>query len=83
MYKRQGLFNLGIEGKGVICLESPCPQEELIEVALQNDVVKIDGNKMCIRDRLYIEDLSKVLFYVIMNMSRTVSYTHQMCIRDR
>lgn len=40
----EGLFNLGIEGKGVICLESPCPQEELIEVELQNDVVKIDGN---------------------------------------
>lgn len=40
----EGLFNLGIEGKGVICLESPCPQEELIEVELQNNVVKIDGN---------------------------------------
>lgn len=40
----EGLFNLGIEGKGVICLEAPCPQEELIEVELQNDVVKIDGN---------------------------------------
>lgn len=40
----EGLFNLGIEGKGVICLESPCPQEELVEVELQNDVVKIDGN---------------------------------------
>ena len=40
----EGLFNLGIEGKGILCLESPCPQEELIEVELQNDVVKIDGN---------------------------------------
>lgn len=40
----EGLFNLGIEGKGIICLESPCPQEELIEVELENDVVKIDGN---------------------------------------
>lgn len=40
----EGLFNLGIEGNGIICLESPCPQEELIEVSLENDVVKIDGN---------------------------------------
>ena len=40
----EGLFNLGIEGKGILCLESPCPQEEVIEVELENDVVKIDGN---------------------------------------
>ena len=40
----EGLFNLGIEGKGILCLESPCPQEELIEVELDNDVIKIDGN---------------------------------------
>lgn len=40
----EGLFNLGIEGKGILCLESPCPQEELIEVKLNNDVIKIDGN---------------------------------------
>lgn len=40
----EGLFNLGIQGNGILCLESPCPQEELIEIELQNDVVKIDGN---------------------------------------
>lgn len=40
----EGLFNLGIQGSGILCLESPCPKEELIEVELQNDVVKIDGN---------------------------------------
>lgn len=40
----EGLFNLGIEGKGVLCLESPCPQEELIEIELENDVIKIDVN---------------------------------------
>ncbi len=40
----EGLFNLGISGQGVLCLESPCPQEELVEVTLQNDVLKIDGN---------------------------------------
>lgn len=40
----QGLFNLGIQGDGILCLESHCPKEELIEVELQNDVLKIDGN---------------------------------------
>jgi uncharacterized protein (AIM24 family) len=41
---REGLFNLGIQGKGVVCLESPCPKEELIEITLKNDVLKVDGN---------------------------------------
>ena len=40
----EGLFNLGIQGQGVLCIESPCPQEELIEIELENDVLKIDGN---------------------------------------
>ncbi len=40
----QGLFNLGIQGQGVLCLESPCPKEELIEITLENDVLKVDGN---------------------------------------
>lgn len=40
----EGLFNLGITGKGILCLESRCPKEELIEVVLDRDVLKIDGN---------------------------------------
>lgn len=40
----EGLFNLGLTGSGVACLESPCPREELIEIELNNDVLKIDGN---------------------------------------
>lgn len=40
----EGLFNLSIQGDGVLCLESPVPEEELIEVTLQDDVLKIDGN---------------------------------------
>lgn len=40
----EGLFNLGIVGNGVVCLESPCPKEELVEISLQDDVLKIDGN---------------------------------------
>lgn len=40
----EGLFNLGIEGRGIVCLESFVPKEELVEVTLQNDTLKIDGN---------------------------------------
>ena len=40
----EGLFNLGIQGNGVLCLESSVPKEELVEITLENDVVKIDGN---------------------------------------
>lgn len=40
----EGLFNLGITGEGVVCLESQCPREELIEITLQDDVLKVDGN---------------------------------------
>ena len=40
----EGLFNLGVMGEGVLCLESQCPREELVEITLHNDVLKIDGN---------------------------------------
>ena len=40
----EGLCNLGLTGTGVVCLESPCPREELIEIELKDDVLKIDGN---------------------------------------
>ena len=40
----EGLFNLGIQGNGILCLESKCPKEELVEVELNNDVLKVDGN---------------------------------------
>ena len=40
----EGLFNLGIQGRGVVCLESNCPKEELVEIELDNDVLKVDGN---------------------------------------
>lgn len=40
----EGLFNLSLNGNGVCCLESECPREELIEITLENDVLKIDGN---------------------------------------
>jgi len=40
----EGLFNLGIQGNGILCLESRVPKEELIEIQLNNDVLKVDGN---------------------------------------
>lgn len=40
----EGLFNLGVQGYGALCIESPVPREELIEITLENDEVKIDGN---------------------------------------
>ncbi len=40
----EGLFNLCLTGNGVAVLESPFPPEELVEVNLENDTIKIDGN---------------------------------------
>jgi uncharacterized protein (AIM24 family) len=40
----EGLFNLALKGEGVACLESVVPKEELIEIELENDVIKIDGS---------------------------------------
>ncbi len=40
----EGLFNLCLKGNGVVALESHVPMEELIEVTLNNDTLKVDGN---------------------------------------
>lgn len=40
----EGLFNLCLTGEGIAVLESPVPRDELIEIELNNDVLKIDGN---------------------------------------
>lgn len=44
VFGNEGLFNLGLKGTGVVCLESPCPKEELITVTLDDDILKIDGD---------------------------------------
>ncbi len=41
---REGLFNSVFYGTGMLALESPVPREELIEVELKDDSIKIDGN---------------------------------------
>ena len=40
----QGLFNLCLSGNGIVALESPVPRSELIDIELDNDVIKVDGN---------------------------------------
>ena len=40
----EGLFNLSLNGSGIVALESDVPIQELIEIELNNDVLKIDGN---------------------------------------
>ena len=40
----EGLFNLALEGNGIAVLECRCPQEELIEVTMENDILKVDGS---------------------------------------
>lgn len=41
---REGLFNLKLSGNGIAALESYVPREELVEIELDNDVLKVDGN---------------------------------------
>lgn len=40
----EGLFNLCLYGDGIVALESDVPRDELIEIQLDNDELKIDGN---------------------------------------
>lgn len=40
----EGLFNLCLSGNGIAVLESAVPRDELIEIELENDELKIDGN---------------------------------------
>lgn len=40
----EGLFNLGLSGEGIVALESPVAYNELIEVELDNDELRIDGS---------------------------------------
>lgn len=41
---REGIFNSTFYGKGILALESLVPREELIEVELEDNSIKIDGN---------------------------------------
>lgn len=41
----EGLFNVNLKGSGVAVLESNVPEEELIEIELNNEELKIDGKQ--------------------------------------
>ena len=40
----EGLFNMSLQGNGAVALESNVSEDELIEIELENDELKIDGN---------------------------------------
>lgn len=40
----EGLFNLSLNGTGIAALESIVPRSEIIEIVLENDTMRIDGN---------------------------------------
>lgn len=40
----EGLFNLRLAGNGVCVLESNVPRSEIVEIDLQDDVLKVDGS---------------------------------------
>lgn len=44
VFGNEGLFNLRLNGNGIVALESLVPREELVEITLENDVLRVDGN---------------------------------------
>ena len=40
----EGFFTMSLQGNGAVALESNVPEDELIEIELENDELKIDGN---------------------------------------
>ena len=40
----EGLFNLSLEGQGLVLLESASPRTELVEIILEGEEMRIDGN---------------------------------------
>lgn len=44
IFGNEGLFNLKLSGNGIVALESYVPRDELVEITLENDVLKVDGN---------------------------------------
>ena len=40
----KGLFNLCINGSGIVAIESYCPKSELVEIEIDNGTLKLDGS---------------------------------------
>lgn len=71
VFGREGLFNLSLNGTGICALESIVPRNEIIEVVLDNDMMKIDGNMAIAGHPLWILRLKNlpnlwlVLLYLV------------------
>ncbi|MCQ2497130.1 MAG: AIM24 family protein [Lachnospiraceae bacterium] len=40
----EGIFNTKLTGEGIVALECPIPLEEILEIEMEDDVVKLDGD---------------------------------------
>lgn len=47
----EGLFQTKISGTGIVVLELPVPENEIVKYTLNNDVLKVDGNFALLRSR--------------------------------
>ena len=44
LFGHEGIVNSSFFGDGILALESPVPRDEVIEVGLEDSIIKIDGN---------------------------------------
>jgi uncharacterized protein (AIM24 family) len=47
----EGLFQTKISGTGIVVLEIPVPENEIVKYTLNNDVLKVDGNFALLRSK--------------------------------
>lgn len=47
----EGLFQTKISGSGIVVLELPVPENEIVKYTLNNEVLKVDGNFALLRSR--------------------------------
>lgn len=49
VFGQEGLFQVRLSGRGLVVLEVPVPKEEIVEIELNNEVLKVDGNFAILR----------------------------------
>lgn len=47
----EGLFQTKIHGSGIVVLEIPVPENEIVKYTLNNDILKVDGNFALLRSK--------------------------------
>lgn len=47
----EGIFQTKISGKGIVLLEIPVPEEEIVKYTLNNETLKVDGNFALLRSK--------------------------------